>query len=385
MPFHGFESFEACVLEMTKKGHSEESARKICGALQKDAEMADFNAAWVEIFRTGDYGQKGTWTEADIDKVVSNFASGIWKPPAVIGHPETNSPAMGWVKELQRQGKTLLAKFNQVQPELEALVSNGRYPNRSAAFYTDPQGKGPVLRHVGFVGATPPEVKGLAPVRFASDQFTEVEFTEDNMMEDKKGIKEAVQEFFSELFGKKPEHVGFSEAQVQNIVAQAVTAATAPLIEQNKAFATQFTEMNNRLAASNNGAIKARVLADITRLKAANKWVPAYDANGMAAFMETTALANTEVSFGEPGKETKIGSYDALVKFLEAQKEIVPTGNIAGRVKTPGGKVVKFNEAKGVDLDMESVALNERAEKIAAERKIDFGEALRVAAEEVGS
>lgn len=38
MPFAGFDSFDACVTAQKDKGHSEESARRICGALQAEAE-----------------------------------------------------------------------------------------------------------------------------------------------------------------------------------------------------------------------------------------------------------------------------------------------------------------------------------------------------------
>lgn len=40
MPFAGFENFEACVLDQRGKGKSDESARRICGALQAGAEKA---------------------------------------------------------------------------------------------------------------------------------------------------------------------------------------------------------------------------------------------------------------------------------------------------------------------------------------------------------
>jgi hypothetical protein len=388
MPFHDYENFNACVLDMTKKGHSEESARKICGAMERDAkmQMADFNSNWVEIFRAGDYGDKGKWTESEIDKVVANFAAGVWKPPAVVGHPETNSPAMGWVKELQRQGKTLVAKFDQVQPELEALVTNGRYPNRSAAFYTDPQGKGPVLRHVGFLGGTPPEVKGLAPIKFSSTDFTEIELKEEEM-DDKKGIMEAVREFFAETFGKKQEHAGFSEEQLTTAIAK----ATAPLVEQNKqlaeqnkAFATQFTELNNKLAATSNSALQAKAIAFVEKLKGSGKWIPAFDAAGMTAMLEHLAVSGGTVKFGEAGKEKEFSSYDALCSFLEQLPAIVPTGKITTVIKTPSGQTVKFNEARGIGIDVESIALNEKALKIQQERKCEFGEALRIAAEEMG-
>jgi hypothetical protein len=339
----------------------------------------DWDSTWVEIFRAGDYGQKGIWTEEDLDKVVSNFSSDH-KAPLVLGHPKENSPAMGWVGELARRGITLAAKFSQVQPELEQLMQSGRFPMRSAAFYQDPQGKGPVLRHVGFLGGMPPEVKGLAPIKFSSSEFTEINFQEETAMdkdETKKTIKEEIKAFFSELFGhKESTPVGFSESQVKDIVSQAVAAATAPLIEQNKTLTTAFAEINNKLAASGLNSVKARVVADIARLKSTNKWVPAYDAQGMAAFMEATALAGTEVTFGETGKETKVSSYDALLKFLEAQNPIVPIKGITTGAKTSIGDPAHFNEAGGRVVDLASIPLNNLALKIEAEEKVDFGEAL---------
>ena len=138
----------------------------------------DFNSQWIEIFRAGDYSDKGNWTSDMLGQVVSNFNSGAWKPPAVLGHPEHDSPAMGWVKELREEGGKLLARFENVHPALESLVAEGRYPNRSAAFYLNPQGNGPVLRHVGFLGAMPPEVKSLAPVQFSEGRFLAIEFQE---------------------------------------------------------------------------------------------------------------------------------------------------------------------------------------------------------------
>lgn len=44
-PFAGFKTFDACVLEQTGNGHSEESARKICGSLQAQAEKDDAEPA----------------------------------------------------------------------------------------------------------------------------------------------------------------------------------------------------------------------------------------------------------------------------------------------------------------------------------------------------
>jgi hypothetical protein len=39
--------------------------------------------------------------------------------------------------------------------------------------------------------------------------------------------------------------------------------------------------------------------------------------------------------------------------------------------------VLKFNESPGIEMDQASVALNDAAEKRAAEKKISFGEAMK--------
>ena len=64
------------------------------------------------------------------------------------------------------------AHFKQVAPEFESLVKSGRFKKRSAAFYQDGS-----LRHVGWLGAVPPAVKGLADVAF-QDGVEAIEFTE---------------------------------------------------------------------------------------------------------------------------------------------------------------------------------------------------------------
>ncbi len=347
--------------------------------------MPDFNGNWIEIFRAGDYGDKGQWSESDIDKVVANFAAGAWKPPAVLGHPKTDGPAMGWVESLARQGKTLVAKFSQVQPELEAQVKNGRFPNRSAAFYTDPQGKGPVLRHVGFLGAMPPEVKGLTPIKFSSEQFTSIDFQEEKQMPEKT-FSEQFKEAFRELLGMKPAEPTFAEGQVSKMVSDAVKEATTELTkqfgEQTKALTTQITNLTTQLSSNDTAAKKAKAVAFVEKLKAAGKWLPAWTAAGVPAVLEQLAVSGATVKFGEAGKETEMSAFDQMCAFYEGLPAQVPGGDITGRRKSASGKVVPFNEAKGVDLDMDSVAFDERVKQIAAEKHIGYVDAFNIAVSE---
>ncbi len=136
---------------------------------------------WIEIFRGGrqvDAGNKEHDGDALVDRAVATFNAAEHEPPMVIGHPKTDSPACGWIKEVKSEVvngvKSLLALPHQVQPEFEEGVRSGRYKKRSAAFYPDGR-----LRHVGFLGAMPPAVKGLSNIAFNEDEeFFVIEFNE---------------------------------------------------------------------------------------------------------------------------------------------------------------------------------------------------------------
>jgi hypothetical protein len=119
---------------------------------------------WIDVFRAGDYGDKGTYTPADLDAVVKNYNPAEHEAPVVIGHPKHDAPAFGWVAALRRAGDTLQAKLRQVSAQFEALVGQGQFKKRSVAFYRTATGL--ALRHLGFLGAMPPEVKGLTDLRF---------------------------------------------------------------------------------------------------------------------------------------------------------------------------------------------------------------------------
>ncbi len=123
---------------------------------------------YVEIFRGGKQtDSNGNIHDGDamIDKAVASFNAEKHQPPLVVGHPKDNEPAFGWIKRLRSEVvdgvKTLSARFEEVVPEFEELVAAGRYKKRSASFYPDGR-----LRHVGFLGAVPPAVKGLADLKF---------------------------------------------------------------------------------------------------------------------------------------------------------------------------------------------------------------------------
>jgi len=137
---------------------------------------------WFEIFKAGKHtsanGITKDYTVDDCQKIVDNYNSNIanHEAPIVIGHPKDNDPAYGWVEKLKLVGDTILAFPKQVVKEFEEAVQQGLYKKRSISLYPDL-----TLRHVGFLGAVPPAVKGLADLKF-NDAVTpeSFEFNEDN-------------------------------------------------------------------------------------------------------------------------------------------------------------------------------------------------------------
>lgn len=195
-----------------------------------------FSNQWIEIARVGDFvDAKGTSVKIDDDflnAVIVNFNASHHEPPIVIGHPGVDAPAFGWTEELRRKGDRLEARFTDTNDEFEKMVKEGAFRKRSSSFYTQP----PVLKHVGFLGAMPPAIKGLKNIQFNDgDSVTvEISFNEEKIMdkENEKAPEETktFREFMKEIFGggqqSAPAPVNFSEAQAQNLIETAVKKAT---------------------------------------------------------------------------------------------------------------------------------------------------------------
>ncbi len=102
-------------------------------------------------------------TEAMVEGLAASYGESGHRAPVVLGHPKDNSPAWGWVTACEASEGNLYCDL-EVTPEFTTLLSEGRFRERSVAFYdTNP----PVLRHLGFLGATPPRIKGLEPINLS--------------------------------------------------------------------------------------------------------------------------------------------------------------------------------------------------------------------------
>lgn len=131
---------------------------------------------WIDIFSAGTHtdseGSTKTWTEDELDELVANHNERT-TAPLVVGHPETNDPAYGWVGQLKRVGKSLMMKAKDVAPTFEEAVEKGHYRKRSVSIG---KGNGGLrLLHVGWLGAKPPAVD-LAPMNYERPDDIETVF-----------------------------------------------------------------------------------------------------------------------------------------------------------------------------------------------------------------
>jgi len=133
----------------------------------------------MELFRSGNQtdssGHSREWTEKDLDTMVKKFEELKTDVPATIGHPESDTaPAFAWFKKFYRKGDTLVGEMSDWTKEFGEMLKNKMFKHRSIALRPDLS-----LRHVAFLGAAMPAVKGLADFAFKeNDEFVTFDFTE---------------------------------------------------------------------------------------------------------------------------------------------------------------------------------------------------------------
>ncbi len=290
--------------------------------------MSKLASKWIDAFRAGTHGAKGTFTTADIDRIVASYQpGGAHEAPICIGHPKSNAPAFGWVAKVRRLGDLLQFQSHQVNPQFEEMVEAGSFKKRSASFYTDDAGKITGLRHIAFLGAQPPEVKGLADIQFSSEDNETIEFEETDNMAEETNIVDRVLAKIEERFGKKPEPSvkQFSEDDVKTMVASAVTDAIKPFAEKQAAHELSFSEGRK---AAETAATKTRAIEAINRVKAKGAWVPAFDKLGLPLVFDELAKTTETVEFGEGDAKKSATPLEAFVSFMENLGKIVPTGSV---------------------------------------------------------
>ncbi|GMV44494.1 MAG: hypothetical protein AMXMBFR64_62100 [Myxococcales bacterium] len=279
--------------------------------------------AWTEIFRAGDYPQ-GTFSATDLDQVIANYDPARHEAPLVIGHPQTDSPAFGWVESLRRAGEVLLAQFRQVPPTLRAAVDAGRWKKVSVRLRRDPE-RGWELRHVGLLGAAAPAVEGLGPIQF-----------------DEQG--EGVQL-----------EVDFSQKEATVPTAEEIRAEVEA--EFSAKFADREREFQAELAAERQKGRRRDMEAFVADQIKEGRLTPAQRDSGLVDFMLRLDGAQ-EVEFAAGAKATAAAWFEGFLKGLPL---VVNFQALAGPGSDPGATTKDFASPKGEHVDAERLALHQKA------------------------
>lgn len=229
----------------------------------------------IEIFRAGthtdSHGTTLNFSESDVAAMAAAYDPALSEAPIVVGHPKADAPAWGWIKSLTAQAGRLYALPDQVDPAFAEMVRAGRYKKLSAALYgpTSPANPKPgawYLRHVGFLGAQPPAVKGLAPVCFASgdDGYITVEFSEElSFIARLVGLLRGLRDYITEKDGAEKAEAALPSWTLDDLQEGAAVARALPREDPSSFSEPVNTQQENPMHAQN--SLQEEKEADLIR------------------------------------------------------------------------------------------------------------------------
>lgn len=133
----------------------------------------------IEILRPGlfrsDSGDEYHITTEMIHEIANSYTPSFHEAPLVAGHVAHDKPAYGWVEQAYVNDAGRLAmNTDKVEPQFAEMVRCGRFKKRSVSLYHPHHPANPTpgkwqLKHVAFLGAQPPAVKGLKDIEFSEN------------------------------------------------------------------------------------------------------------------------------------------------------------------------------------------------------------------------
>lgn len=317
----------------------------------------------IHIFKPGTHqpmeGEPISFTLKDFEATARAYNMDLHEAPLVVGHPKHNNPAYGWVKQMIATPEGLFIEPRQVDEEFAELVRAARFKKISPSFYEPDEPSNPVpgvyyLRHVGFLGAMPPSVKGLKPIEFADGGQGIVCFNEnlneDNPMADeadKKGLLTRLMAFLTKELGEDKAAEIISDegaAAIQDAVADAAPATVKTdlptdagadeILPEVAAQLVAVSEENQRLKVENEELLtqveeqetetEGADFAEVIRRKVAPRHRAA-----VRAMMKTASKkrGTSKLEFSEGGKNKPLTP--ALQAFIRSLPDVVEFSEVA--------------------------------------------------------
>ncbi|WOI47701.1 hypothetical protein [Acidovorax sp. BLS4] len=327
----------------------------------------------IEVFRAGtrtaDDGSVHTITEADLAASAAAYDPAVHEAPHTVGHPQHNAPAYGWIERFAvRDGVLQIAASKQVEPQFAEMVATGRVKKRSMSFYHPNDGSNPkpgiwYPRHVAWLGAQPPSVKGLKDVNFSdagaicfSEPVTPTTTPTDPSPQEPDDMSKELQEQLAKTQAE------LQASKDEAAKAQAEAAAAKKAAEQATATAASFAET----ARANR---KAGYVSFAEAQIQAGKLLPK-DKEMAVATLE--ALADTKpVEFAEGDATRKVSPAQWLQDLIAAAKPTVSFGEFAGG-GSGGNAAAQSGQAKGKS----DAEIDQAAQAYARHHKVNYAEAL---------
>ncbi len=369
--------------------------------------------SWIEILKTGKWkdssGKEHIFNEEDLEAIVNNYEKRTNDAPIVVGHPKSNSPAFGWVDKLKKEGNVLKAKIKDLVPEFVDAVKKKMYKYVSVSLYPDNR-----LRHIGFLGGSPPAVKGLEAVQFEGDkEYITFDFNS-GWTEDKiktiAAILQRVRDFFIEKFGKDEtdkiinnwdidwlkedppkieetlEENKFNENKKEEVKSMDELEKLKQKLKEAEEKLKQFSEkaetvedenklLKEKIAEMTKVKVEKEVTEFVEKIKKEGKLLP-FEEKLAKEMLLKLKDDESKIEFTE-GEEKKL--YDAYKEFLEKQPVKVPLGE-EGKEKNIGKlKPEDFGE----NVDEEALELHQKAMQLSKKENLSYKEAVKKIMKEV--
>jgi hypothetical protein len=329
----------------------------------------------IHVFKPGRHttwkGETIEFSQADLEAAAAAYSPALCKAPLVIGHPAIDDPALGWAASLQVNEKGLFAVPEQVDPAFAQEVKDGRWGAVSVKWFrpTDPQNPKPGVwypRHIGFLGAATPGVKGLeAPAFAAGDDgvcFTEgVAFSEWDDVTNA-SLWRQVREWLIGKFGQDEADRVVPNYQVQSLeqaaqdelreaaaeastTAAPVVAFSAPSNPSNPSLESIVTPQEKAALEAENQRLRAQLraaqaaeasqasVAFCDQLINEGRLLPAYQ-GVVVATLNHFATQDAPVEFGEG--EAKAPLADGFKALLQSLPTQVALGEVATAAAAAG-------------------------------------------------
>ena len=347
------------------------------------------------------------FSESDLEASARAYDPAKHEAPIVIGHPKHDAPAYGWVKSLAAGADGLNAEPHQVDANFAELVAAGRYKKISASFYLPDAPNNPVpgvyyLRHVGFLGAQPPAVKGLKQAEFADAEEGVVEFG-DWGMESNATLWRRMREWLLAKFGQETADQVIPDWQIETIREAARQDDDAPRVafadpenapagaspakptteenhvtpEQKAALEAENAQLKQQLATAEADKQKqaaakrhADNVAFAEQLIGDGNLAPKHK-DAVVAFLDFSD-GETALEFGEGDAKQPLAT--AFKSFLGDLPKVVEFGETATKDKA-GQQAAGNSVDYGENVDQDRLALDGKIRQYMQEHKVDYATA----------